>query len=179
MTDQEDVRKQRLATQLFSGVTDKQRPSAGRGHLAANRISRNPGKTRLAATNPGMATSADDLSQSVKGTASTSAGKSNIDLLLDLESTGAPHIGEEKASSDNDALISPSDNTTRLIPPRDTETLNLNSTQESLDSDFPVLMNTSKAGYGNAQKVWHIFLFIKLFSVEIIVTECTNTRRSM
>lgn len=152
VTDQEDVRKQRLATQLFSGVTDKQRPSAGRGHLAANRISRNPGKTRLAATNPGMATSADDLSQSVKGTASTSAGKSNIDLLLDLESTEAPHIGEEKASSDNDALISPSDNTTRLIPPRDTETLNLNSTQESLDSDFPVLINTSKAGYGNAQK---------------------------
>ena len=158
MTDQENDRKQQLATQLFSGVTDKQRQSAGRGHLAANRLSRNPGKTRVTATNPGMATSADDLSNSVKGTASQSAGKSNMDLLLDLESTGAPHIGEEKASSDNDVLLSPLDNTTKLIPPRDNETLN--STRESLDSDSPVVMNASKAGYGNVQKVWHIFLVI-------------------
>ncbi len=158
MIDQEDVRKQQLATQLFSGVSDKQRPSAGRGHLAANRISRNPGKTRLTAINPGMATSADDLSHSVKGTASKSTGKSNMDLLLDLESTGAPHIGDEKASSDNDVLLSPLDKTTKLIPPRDNETLN--STRESLDCDSPVVMSASKAGYGNAQKVWHNVLFI-------------------
>ena len=158
MTGREDVRKQQLATQLFSGVAGKQRPSAGRGHLAANRISRNPGKTRVTATNPGMATSADDLSHFVEGTASKSAGKSNMDLLLDLESTGAPHIGEEKASSDNDVLLSSLDNTTKLIPPRDNETLN--NTRESLDSDSPVVMNASKAGYGNAQKVWDNFLVI-------------------
>lgn len=158
MTDQEDVRKQQLATQLFSGVTDKQRPSAGRGHLAANRITRNPGKTRLTAANSGMTASADNLSHSVKGIASKSAGKSNMDLLLDLESTGASRIGEEKASSGNDVLLSRLDNTTKLIPPKDNETLN--STRESFDSDSPVVMNTSEAGYGNAQEVWHIFLFI-------------------
>ena len=158
MTVQEDVRKQQLATQLFSGVTDKQRPSSGRGHLVANRISRNPGKTRVTATNPGMATSADDLSHFVKGTASKSTGKSNMDLLLDLESTGTPHIGEEKALSNNDVLLSSLDNTTKLIPPRDNETFN--STRESLDSDSPVVMNASKAGYGNAQKVWHNVLVI-------------------
>ena len=71
-----------------------------------------------------------------------------MDLLVDLESTGAPHIREEKATSDNDALLSPLDNTTLI------------STRESLDSDSPVAMNTSKACYGNAQKVWHSFLFI-------------------
>ena len=159
MCDQEDVRKQQLASQLFSGVTDKPRPSAGRGHLAAKRISRNPGKTRLTAANPGMAASANDRSHSVKGTASESAGKSNImDLLLDLESTGAPHIGEEKASSDNDVLLSALDNTTNLMPSQDNETFS--SSRELLDSDSPVVTNTSEAGCGNAQKVWHIFLFI-------------------
>jgi len=156
VTDQEDVRKQQLAAQLFSGVTDKQRQSAVRGHLAANRMSRNPGQTRLTAANPGMAASADDLSHSVRGTASKSAGKSNMDLLLDLESTGTPHIGEEKASSDNDVLLSPLDSTTEFIASRDNETLT--STRESLDSDSPVVMNTSEAGYGNVQKVWRIFL---------------------
>ena len=123
--------------------------------MAAKRISRNPGKTRLAAANPGMAASADDRSHSVKGTASGSAGKSNMDLLLDIESTGAPHIGEEKASSDNDVLLSALNNTTNLIPSQDNETFN--SSRESLDSDSPVVMNTCEAGH--AQKVWLIFLF--------------------
>ena len=160
MTDQEDVRKQQLAAQLFSGVTDKQPPSSGRGHLAANRMSRNPGKTRLTAANPGMAASVGDQSHSVRGTASKSAGKSNMDLLLDLESTRAPHIGEGKASSDNNVLLSPLDNTTELIPSQDNDTLT--STLESLDSDSPVVMNTNDAGYGNVQKVWHFF-FLSVF----------------
>lgn len=158
MTHQEDVRKQQLAAQLFSGVTEKPRPSIGRGHLAANRISRNPGKTKLIAADPGMGTSVDDLSHSVQGTASKTAGKSNRDLLLDLENTGVCHIGEEKASSDNDVLLSSLDDTGKLIPPRDNETLN--NTQKSFDSDSRVVMNASEAGHGNTQKVWHIFLFI-------------------
>ena len=151
MTHQEDVRKQQLAAQLFSGVTDKPRPSAGRGHLTVNRISRNPGKTKLISADPGMAISADDLSHSVQGTASKTVGKSNMDLLLDLESTGVCHIGEEKASSDNNVLLSSLDDTRKLIPPGDNETLN--STQESVDSDSRVVMNTSEAGCVNTEKV--------------------------
>lgn len=119
--------------------------------MAANRISRNPGKTKLIAANPGVVTSADDLSYSVQGAASKTAGKSNVDLLLDLESTGVRHIGEEKASTDNDVLLSAVDIKRNLITPRDNETSN--STQESLDSDSRVLMDTSEADYGNTQKV--------------------------
>ena len=91
-----------------------------------------------------------NLSESVQGAASKTAGKSNVDLLLDLESTGVRHIGEEKASTDSDVL-SGLDIKRNLIPPRDNETSN--STQESLDSDSHVLMGTSEAGYGNTQKV--------------------------
>lgn len=116
--------------------------------MAANRISRNPGKTKLIAANPGVVTSADDLSYSVQGAALKAAGKSNVDLLLDLESTGVRHIGEEKTSTDNDVLPSAVDIKRNLITPRDNETSN--STQESLSR---VLMDTSEAGYGNTQKV--------------------------
>ena len=101
-----------------------------------------------------MAASADDLSHSAQGTPSKTAGKSNMDLLLDLESTGVRHIGEEKASSDNDALLSALDSTKKLIPPLDN--VSLNSTRESLGSDSHVLMDTSDAGYGNTQKVWDL-----------------------
>lgn len=119
--------------------------------MAANRISRDPGKTKLIAANPGVVTSADDLSYSVQGADLKTAGKSNVDLLLDLESTGVRHIGEEKASTDNDVLLSAVDIKRNLITPRDNETSN--STQESLDSDSRVLVDTSEAGYGNTQKV--------------------------
>lgn len=115
--------------------------------MAANRISKNPGKTKLIAA----VASADNLSESVQGAASKTAGKSNVDLLLDLESTGVRHIGEEKTSTDSDVLLSGLDIKRNLIPPRDNETSN--STQESLDSDSRVLMGTSEAGYGNTQKV--------------------------
>lgn len=154
---EEDNRKQQLAAQLFSGVTAKPRSSAGRGHLAASRISRNPGKTKLITADPVMS-SADDRSHSIQGTTAKRAGKSNMDLLLDLESNEIRDIEGDKASSEN-ILLSPLDNTVSVIPTRDDKTLD--HTQESVDANSRLVTNPS-APDQNTQKVWHFLLFLIL-----------------
>lgn len=159
MTRQEDVRKQHLAAQLFSGVTEKPRSSAGRGHLATNRISRNPGKTKSIVTDPGMS-SADDRSHSLQGTTSKSAGKSNMGLLLDLESNEPRDIEGEKASFEKDALLSSLENTVNMVSSRDDEASDY--IQESVDSDPLLVITTSEVNcsYQATQKVWHISVVI-------------------
>ncbi|XP_078360431.1 uncharacterized protein LOC144644775 isoform X2 [Oculina patagonica] len=135
---EEDLRKQQLAAQLFTGVMEKPRSTAGRGHLTANRISRNPGKTKSIATDPVMP-SANDRSQPLQGTTSKSAGKSNMDLLLDLESNEVRDIEGHKVSSEKDILLSPLDNTVNIISSRDDKTSD--NSQELADSDSRLAMN--------------------------------------
>ena len=160
----EDIRRQQLAAQLFTGVTDKPRWSAGRGHLAANRMSRNPGKTKNISPNPVMSP-ADNRSHSVQGTTSKTAGKSNMDLLLDIESTEGRDIEGNKACAEKGILLSTLDNTVDIIPSQNDETLK--NTQESVGSDTHLVMNPSELGSGcrNTQKVCHdLFFFIYSFS---------------
>lgn len=159
MTRQEDVRKQHLAAQLFSGVTEKPRSSVGRGHLVTNRISRNPGKTKSIVTDPGMS-SADDRSHSLQGTTSKSAGKSNMGLLLDLESNEPRDIEGEKTSFEKDALLSSLENTVNMVSLRDDEASDY--IQESVDSDPLLVITTSEVNcsYQATQKVWHISVVI-------------------
>lgn len=104
-THRDDVRKQHLAVQLFSGVSDKPRSTVGRGHLGTNRMSRNSGKTKFTASHSEMPT-VDNRLHSLQKSTSLSAGATNMDLLCDLESKEVHDYKDEHALSKKHALFS-------------------------------------------------------------------------
>ena len=152
VTRHEDLRKQQLAAQLFSGVTEKPRFSAGRGQTS--RITKNPGKTKTISADHGLS-SADDRTLSSPRTSLKTVDKSNVDLLLGIENTEVCDIEKEKAFSKEDELL-----------PSLNETVNISSssdgtsgyTQESVDSDTHLAMITSGTGdgYQTTEKVRHL-----------------------
>lgn len=154
VTRHEDIRKQQLAAQLFSGVTEKPRLSAGRGQT--RRITKNPGKTKTIAADHGLP-SADDRTLSSPGTSSKTVDKSNVDLLLGIENTEACDIEKEKAFSKEDELL-PSLNETVDILSSSRGDGTSGYTQESVDSDTPLAMITSGTGggYQATEKVRHL-----------------------
>lgn len=137
MTHQDDVRKQHLAAQLFSGVTDQPRSSAGRGHLGTSRISRNPVKTNANATG---IPSIDDRSHSLESSTSLGAGKTNMDLLCGIGSAVGYGNGEKQADSEKHTLLSSLD----MVSIHDNSTPRL---QESNDPRLPVPTSDTSLGY--------------------------------
>lgn len=111
MTRHEDVRKQQLAAQLFSGVTEKPRLSSGRGLV--NKITKTQGKP--------------------SETSLKAPDKSNMDLLLDVENSDVCDVAKDDASSLENDLISSLNDTEDKPSSRD-EVRSWYS-QEAVDSD--------------------------------------------
>lgn len=130
MTRHEDVRKQQLAAQLFSGVTEKPRLSSGRGLV--NKITKTQGKPRTSAADPGLS-SANGRAIYSSETSLKAPDKSNMDLLLDVENSDVCDVAKDDASSLENDLISSLNDTEDKPSSRD-EVRSWYS-QEAVDSD--------------------------------------------
>lgn len=130
VTRHEDVRKQQLAAQLFSGVTEKPRLSSGRGLV--NKITKTQGKPRTSAADPGLS-SANGRAIYSSETSLKAPDKSNMDLLLDVENSDVCDVAKDDASSLENDLISSLNDTEDKPSSRD-EVRSWYS-QEAVDSD--------------------------------------------
>ncbi|XP_022795045.1 AP-4 complex subunit epsilon-like [Stylophora pistillata] len=149
VTSHQDVRKQQLAAQLFSGVKEKPRLSSGRGHV--NKITKNPGKPRTSATHPGLS-SANNRAISSTETGLKASDKSNMDLLLDIENSDICDVAKEDASSLENDLISSFHDAEDELSSRDEAVSGFS--QESIDSDSCMAMTRREQedGYQAIQK---------------------------
>lgn len=136
VTHQDDVRKQHLAAQLFSGVTGEPRSASRRGQLGSNRLIKNSAKTNPRA----------------KGSSPTD--KVDVNLLQDLDSDKSHAREIERAPSSEHALIPTLDFRSSLDNEKPT-------IEESIDSELLVSAPSSSidhnCGFGPVSQILSFF----------------------
>ncbi|XP_067037313.1 AP-4 complex subunit epsilon-1-like isoform X2 [Acropora muricata] len=149
----DDVRKQHLAAQLFSGVTGEPRSASRRGHFGSNRLIKHSPKTNPRATgSPPI----DGFHQVVHGLRSLSTEKADVNLLQDFDSDQGHAREIERTPSNEHALIPTLDVRSSL----DNEN---STTEESCDSDLSVSApSSSNCGFGREKHLLDDEIGVKL-----------------
>lgn len=147
---QDEVRKQHLAAQLFSGVTGETRSASWRGHLGSNRLIKNSAKTNPRA----KGSSPIDGFHALQGLRSVSTEKVDVNLLQDLDSDQCHAREIERAPSSEHALIPTLDFRSSL----DNEKLTI---EESIDSELLASAPSSSidhnCGFGPVSQILSFF----------------------
>lgn len=144
----DDARKQHLAAQLFSGVTEKPCSASRRGHFGSKRLIKHSAKTNPRATgSPPI----DGFHHVVHGLRSLSTEKADVNLLQDFDSDQGHAHEIERTPSNEHALIPTLDVRSSL----DNEN---STTEESCDSELSVSApSSSNFGFGPVCQILNFF----------------------
>ena len=115
MSLEDDVRTQQLAAQLFSGVAEKPRSSAGRGQLATRKALRHSGKTNTGVPDPGSPFVDNELHSSQRPALRREIENTNVELLYDFDSVKVNDSEEATERSKTYTIQSSTD----MAPPHD------------------------------------------------------------
>ena len=86
MSLEDEVHTQQLAAQLFSGVAEKQRSSAGRGQLATRKPLRHSRKTNIGVPDPGSPVVDNEVHSSQRPVCRREIENTNVELLYGFDS---------------------------------------------------------------------------------------------